>query len=90
MILEIDALSIQYSTHFIAALCLSKAFLFLGAGASISETGPGPPNKILGVRRDPFLTLLKQRRREDRKGERRRVKKREEEKRRDERKDKIR
>lgn len=41
---------------------------------SISETGPGPPNKILGVRRDPFLTLGKQSREERRSEERRELK----------------
>ena len=40
-----------------AALCLSNAFLAFGAEVTASETGAGPPNKILGVKRDPFLIL---------------------------------
>ena len=38
-------------------MCLSNAFLAFGAEVTASETGAGPPNKILGVKRDPFLIL---------------------------------
>lgn len=49
------------NTHFMAALCLSNAFLAFGTEVTASETGAGPPNKIFGVKRDPFLILGEQR-----------------------------